>query len=64
MANNQILGLSVASYLKDASDAVTLDVKMANLPDGTGYPSTIMLDGKSQEIKVAITSAGYTKKAN
>jgi hypothetical protein len=64
MATNQILGLSVASYLTDAKDAVTLDVKMASLPDGTGYPAAIVLDGKSQEIKVTISNSGYQKKAN
>jgi len=64
MTTNQILGLSVASYLADAKDAVTLDVKMAALADGTGYPSTIVLDGKAKEIKVAITNSGHQKKAN
>ncbi len=63
LANNQILGLSVASYLTEPSDAVTLDVKMASLPDGTGYPANILLNGVSQEIKVTITNSGYQKKA-
>ena len=63
MANNQVLGLSVASYLTEAKDAVTLDVKMASLPDGTGYPASILLNGVSQEIKVTITNTGYQKKA-
>jgi len=64
MATNQILGLSVASYLTDASDAVTLDVRMAALADGTGYPSTITLDGKSKQVQVAVTNSAYQKKAN
>lgn len=64
MATNQILGVSVASYLTDAKDAVTLDVTMATLPDGTGYPSKIALDGVSKQIKVTTTNSGYQKKAN
>jgi hypothetical protein len=64
MATNQILGLSVASYLTDAKDAVTLDVKMGALPDGTGYPSKIVLDGKSQNIKVTVSNADYKKKTS
>jgi len=64
MATNQILGLSVASYLTDATDAVTLDVRMATLADGTGYPSTVTLDGKAKQVQVAITNSGHQKKAN
>lgn len=64
MATNTILGLSVASYLTDTKDAVTLDVKMAALDDGTGYPATITLDGKAKEIRVAISNAAYLKKPN
>jgi hypothetical protein len=62
MTTNQILGLSVASYLADAKDAVTLDVKMASLADGTDYPATIVLDGKSKAIKVTVNHSDYKKK--
>lgn len=64
MATNQILGISVASYLTDAQDAVTLNVKMGMLPDGTQYASTITLNGVAQKIKVTTTNSGYEKKAN
>ena len=62
-ATNQILGLSVASYLTDVQDAVMLDVKMAALADGTGYPGTIVLDGKAQKIKVTVSNSDYKKKS-
>jgi len=62
-ATNQILGLSVASYLTDVKDAVMLDVKMAALADGTGYPGTIVLDGKAQKIKVTVSNSDYKKKS-
>ncbi len=64
MTTNKILGLSVASYLTDAKDAVTLDVKSATLPDGTGFPATILLNGVSQQIKVTITNSEYKKKSS
>ncbi len=64
MTTNQILGLNVASYLADAKDAVTLNVKMATLPDGTGYPGTIVLDGTAQKIKVTVSNSGYVKKTS
>ena len=62
-ATNQILGLSVASYLTDVQDAVMLNVKMAALADGTGYPGTIVLDGKAQKIKVTVSNSDYKKKS-
>lgn len=61
--NNQITGLSVASYLADAKDAVKLDVKMSALADGTGYPATIVFDGVSKAMKVTISNADYKKKS-
>jgi hypothetical protein len=63
MTTNKILGLSVASYLTDAKDAVTLNVTMASLLDGTGYPGTILLDGKAKSVKVTVTNSAYQKKS-
>ncbi len=63
-ATNQIIGLGVASYLADAKDAVTVNVTMGALPDGTQYPAKIALDGAAKELKVTVTNAGYVKKAN
>lgn len=64
MSTNEILGLSVASYLTDATDAVTLDVTMGMLPDGTQYASKVLLNGVAKQIKVTTSNAGYEKKAN
>jgi opacity protein-like surface antigen len=61
--NNQISGLSVATYLENAKDAVKLDVKMAALADGTGYPANIVFDGTSKQIKVTITNSDYKTKS-
>jgi hypothetical protein len=64
LTTNQILGLSVASYIDDAKDAVSLSVAMATLPDGTGYPSTIEIDAPAKEMAVAVTNSAYQKKVN
>lgn len=64
MSTNEILGLNVASYLTDASDAVTLDVTMGMLPDGTQYASKVVLNGVAKQIKVTTSNSGYEKKAN
>jgi hypothetical protein len=64
MTTNKILGLSVATYLADVKDAVTLNVTMSTLPDGTGYPSTIALAAPAKEMKVTVSNSGYQKKGN
>lgn len=64
VTTNQILAVTVASYLADVKDAVNLNVAMATLPDGTGYPATIKLDTPAKELGVVLTNSGYTKKAN
>jgi hypothetical protein len=64
LTTNQILGLSVASYLADAKDAVSLNVAMATLPDGTGHPATIKIDMPAKNMAVAVTNSAYQKKAN
>jgi len=61
LANNRPLGLKVATYLDDAKDAVTLDVRMGQLNDGTTYASDITLDAKAKELKVAVQNSGYRK---
>jgi len=48
----------------DAKDAVTLDVTMATLADGTGYPAKIVLDGKAQNTKVTVSNSDYKKMVN
>jgi hypothetical protein len=61
---NRLLGIAVNSYLKDPKDAVTLNVTIDSLPDGTGYASQIVLDDKAEELGVNITNSGYRKAGN
>lgn len=55
----QVVGLQIASYLDDPSDAVNLAVKMARLPDGVSHVDSVVLDGVSKQIKVAIQNSNY-----
>ena len=64
LVNNRPLALKVSTFLEDASDAVTLDVKMSQLLDGTSYPSDTTLDAKAKNLKVAVQNSGYRKMAN
>jgi len=60
-AKNTLLGLTVASWMKDAKDTVTLKVGFGSLSDGATYASEITLSAPSQSIEVKITNSGYKK---
>jgi hypothetical protein len=60
-ASNRVIGLSVATYLSDAKDAVTLEVHFASLQDGTGYPATEVLAAPAKNLSVNVTNSGYRK---
>lgn len=55
----QMVGIQVASYLNDPQDAVSLAVKMARLPDGVSHVDSVVLDGVSKQINVAIQNSNY-----
>jgi hypothetical protein len=55
----QLVGIQVASYLDDPQDAVSLSVKMARLPDGVSHVDSVVLDGVSKQINVAIQNSNY-----
>lgn len=55
----QVIGVQIASYLDDPADAVNLAVKMARLPDGVSHVDSVVLEGVSKQIKVAIQNSNY-----
>jgi hypothetical protein len=48
----------LTDYMKSA---VTLDVRMGQLNDGTTYPSDIMLEAKARKLTVSVKNSGYRK---
>jgi hypothetical protein len=58
-AASRLLGLSVKSYLESQDDPVTLDVKMATLPDGALYAAQSALDASAKKIRVVIENSGH-----
>jgi hypothetical protein len=58
-AANQLRGLTVASYLDQADDAVALAVQLGTLADGTGYTAQTTLDAAAKKIRVVIQNAGH-----
>lgn len=61
LVSNRPLGLKVATYLDSAKDAVTLDVRMGQLNDGTTYPSDVTLNAKAKKLTVTVKHSGYRK---
>ena len=58
-AANQLRGLTVASYLDQADDAVALAVQFGTLADGTSYTAQSTLDAAAKNIRVVIQNAGH-----
>jgi hypothetical protein len=55
--------IDVSTYLDTPDKAVTLDVQMQALPDGTSYPGAIVLAIPSSNLQVQITNSNYQKVA-
>lgn len=61
LTGNRPLGVKVATYLDDASDAVMLDVRMSQLTDGTVYPASATLNATAKKLTVTVENSGYCK---
>jgi hypothetical protein len=60
-ATKKIISLNVNTYMGDAKDAVTLQVQMASLPDGTNYPQQTVLNASAKQLVVTTTNSNYQK---
>ena len=59
LAKNRIVRVTVASYLDNITDVVTLNATMSQLSDGTAYPSAIVLEERTRSLNVAVQDTGY-----
>jgi hypothetical protein len=59
--SKKIISLDVNTYMGDAKDAVTLQVQMAALPDGTSYAQQTVLSATAKQLVVTTTNANYQK---
>jgi hypothetical protein len=57
----KIVSLSVNTYMGQAKDAVTLQVQMAPLPDGTSYAQQTILNATAKELVVTTTNSNYQR---
>jgi hypothetical protein len=60
-AAKRIVSLNVNTYMDDPKDAVTLQVQMATLPDGTSYDQQSILNATAKQLVVTTTNSHYQK---
>ena len=61
MATRKLAGLSVNTYVGDASNPVAMTVQFAQLPDGTNYPAQTVVNAQAKGIQVTTTNSNYQK---
>ena len=60
-ATKKITTLSVDTYMGEAKDKVSLQVRMGSLPDGTNYAQQTVLNASAKELTVTTTNSDYQK---
>jgi len=60
-AVKKISSLSVGTYMGETKDAVTLQVQMGSLPDGTNYAQQTVLNASAKKLTVTTTNSSYQK---
>jgi hypothetical protein len=60
-ASKKIVSFSVNTYMGQAKDAVTLQVRMASLPDGTNYSQQTVLNASAKQLVVTTTNSNYQR---
>jgi hypothetical protein len=57
----KISSVNINTYMGDTHDAVTLQVQMASLPDGTNHPQQTILNATAKQLVVTTTNSNYQK---
>jgi hypothetical protein len=60
-ATKKITSLSINTYMGEEKDAVTLQVRMGSLPDGTNYTQQTVLNATAKQLVVTTTNSNYQK---
>jgi len=55
----ELVGIQIASYMSDPKDAMNLTVQFSRLPDGTNHVSSLVIDGVSKQLNIAIQNSNY-----
>lgn len=57
----KVISVSINTYMDDPKDAVTLQVQMASLPDGTNYVQQTVLNASAKNLVVTTSNANYQR---
>jgi type II secretory pathway pseudopilin PulG len=60
-AARKISSLNINTYMEEPKDAVTLQVQMASLPDGTNYVHQTVLNATAKQLVATTTNSKYQK---
>lgn len=60
-AQKNIVRLSIATYLSDPSDAVTVDAEFSPIPGGPNHVSSETINGMSKQLTIAVQNSNYQK---
>ena len=60
-AAKKITSLSVNTYMGQAKDAVTLQVRLGSLPEGLNYVQQTVLSASAKQLVVTTTNSNYQK---
>jgi hypothetical protein len=55
----QLARVEVASYMDDPKDAMNLAMEFNRLPDGTNHVTSVVVNGVSKQLNVAIQNSNY-----
>jgi hypothetical protein len=55
----KVVSLNVQTYMGQSKDAVTLQVQMGSLPDGTNYTQQTILNAAAKQLVVTTTNSNY-----
>jgi hypothetical protein len=57
----KVTSLNINTYMGEAKDAVTLQVQMASLPDGTNYVQQTVLIATAKHLEATTTNSNYQR---
>ncbi len=60
-AARKVSAVNVNTFMGDSQDAVTLQVQMSSLPDGTNYAQQTVLNATAKNLVVTTTNSNYQK---
>jgi hypothetical protein len=61
--NQKIMAVAVSTSVDDPSQKVVFNITYKDLPDGTQYAASTILDAQVKKVKITIDNSGYKKGA-